>query len=566
MKNKVVRNIVIVLSIVLSIVAVGFLSYRLGQRNSTIYLLGSKRINGLDKLKATLQLIEENYVDSVGSDSLVQNLIPMLMSNLDPHSSYLTAEERRKEREQMEGFFYGIGITFNTIKDTLIVIHTVPDGPSDVAGIKAGDRITHVDGQSIEGNKISNDSIMSLLRGANHSIVQLNVRNPKTGRTNEVQVKRGVVNIHQVTASFLTPDSLGVIRLNTFTNNTHKDFMQAFAKLQRAGMKGLVIDLRDNPGGSLQSALLIANELLPNGELIIYTEGRHSPREEFRSDGRGNLVNYPTYILVNENSASASEVLSGAVQDNDAGIVIGRRTFGKGLVQKVFEYYDKSSVHLTISRYYTPSGRSIQREYKLGNNRKYTQDWLDRRNNGEMFHKDSINLDKSLLFSTRGGRPVYGGGGITPDIFVPSDTIGFNSYALEIINKGVLTEFAFLYADRHSELLHKLGTADKCYTFLKNQGLVWQMANEATKKGIRMKNYLAYKAEGMLESFLIPMIIDFIYGKDESARISALYDPMIQTANKLFRDRITSPFEIPEDKKALPDSVLMGAASTVEEE
>lgn len=557
MKNKVVRNILIAILIVFTVISIGLFGYRLGQKNSTVYLLGSKNLSGLDKLRATLQLIEENYVDSVSTDSLVQNLIPMLMSNLDPHSSYLTAKEREKEREQMEGFFYGIGVTFNTLKDTLVVISTVPNGPSDVAGIHAGDRITHVDGRSIEGNTISADTIKSLLKGANHSLVKLKVRDPKNGKIEDVQVKRGTVNINQVSASYLTEDSLGVIQLNTFSNNSHKDFMQSFARLQQNGMKGLVIDLRDNPGGSMQTALLIANELLPKNELIIYTEGRHSPREEFRSDGRGNLVNFPTYVLVNENSASASEILSGAVQDNDAGIVIGRRTFGKGLVQKVFEYNDHSSVHLTISRYYTPSGRSIQREYKLGNNRKYAQDWMARLNNGELFHKDSISLDKSLLFTTRGGRPVYGGGGITPDIFVPRDTTGFNSYVIEVFEKGIMQEFTFLYADRHRELLTKLGSADKAYAFLKNQGMVWQMANFGTQKGVRIKNYLVFKSEKMLEGFVIPMVIDYIYGKDESARIAALYDPMMQTANKLFKSGVKSPFEILEERKALPDSVLL---------
>lgn len=557
MKNKVIRNILIVFLIVFTVISIGLFGYRLGQKNSTVYLLGSKNLSGLDKLRATLQLIEENYVDSVNTDSLVQNLIPMLMSNLDPHSSYLTAQEREKEREQMEGYFYGIGVTFNTLKDTLVVISTVPDGPSDVAGIHAGDRITHVDGRSIEGNKISADSIRTMLKGENHSLVKLTVRSPKTGKVEDIQVKRGVVNVNQVAASYMTPDSLGVIQLSTFSNNTHKDFMQAFAKLQQSGMKGLVIDLRDNPGGAMQSALLIANELLPRNELIIYTEGRHSPREEFRSDGRGNLVNFPSYILVNENSASASEILSGAVQDNDAGIVIGRRTFGKGLVQKVFEYYDHSSVHLTISRYYTPSGRSIQREYKMGDNRGYARDWMQRLNNGELFHKDSITLDKSMLYSTKGGRPVYGGGGVTPDIFVPRDTTGYNSYVMEVFEKGIIQEFSFLYADKHRELLTKLGSADKAYKFLKNQGMVWQMANYGTKKGVRIKNYLVFKAEKMLESFVIPMVIDYIYGKDESARIAAINDPMVETANKLFRDGVKTPFGIPEEKKALPDSVLL---------
>ena len=354
MTKETVRNVLATLLVILATLLLAGGGYYLGR-----YRAGLGKNSALSKLQASLDLINTQYVDEVSSDSLVETLIPSLMSHLDPHSSYLTAEQRKKEREELEGYFYGIGVVFNSLKDTAIVIRTIPNGPSDLVGVRAGDRIVSVDGRSIEG-EIPTDTIMSLLKGANESMVTLTLRDPSTNDLRTVKVKRGPVSTSKVGAKYMLSDSLGVIRLDGFSLSTYNDFMQAFAQLQQSGMKGLVLDLRDNPGGILESALRMVNEMLPKDKPVIYIEGAHYPREQYLSSGDGSLVGYPLYILINESSASAAEIVSGAMQDNDAAIVIGRRSFGKGLVQKVFEYPDGSSVHLTIARYYTPSGRCIR--------------------------------------------------------------------------------------------------------------------------------------------------------------------------------------------------------------
>lgn len=543
-------------SVVVALLLVGVLSFYAGQRSRFAYLIKNERISAMEKMEATLYLIQKYYVDSVNPDKLVEDLIPVLMNQLDPHSSFLTAEQRQQELENIDGYFYGIGVTFNYLKDTVVVLDVVPNGPSDIAGILPGERITHVDGQSIEHLDVSADSIRSKLKGPNHSVVRLQVRNPESGEIRDVAVTRGVVNMNAVDASYMINDSLGVIKIASFVSNTYNDFMAAFAKLEQQGMKGLVIDLRDNPGGVMQAALLLSNEVLPAGRLIMYMQGNSVPREDFRSDGTGSLQNIPIYVLINEISASASEILSGAIQDNDAGILIGRRTFGKGLVQKPFEYYDGSSIHLTIARYYTPSGRCIQRQYKLGQEEEYSMDWLERLQSGELFHQDSIHVNEELLFHTVSGRPVYGAGGITPDIFIPRDTIGYNSYTSQIFTKGVIPAFAFRYADQYRGALKSLGDAQTCYTFLTRQGLVWQMANFANQEyGIRVRNFLIYQAEEKLEDLLISVILNYTYGRDASEKAGNIHDPMMQCAVKLFDSGVYTPMQVPQEDLMLPDTL-----------
>lgn len=522
-----------------------------------------RSVTPFDKLKATIQMIEENYVDSVEADKLVLDLIPLLMQQLDPHSNFLTAEQNRAENEKQEGFFYGIGVTFNMIKDTAIIVSVTPNGPSDLAGLKAGDRIVSVDKLSITGQTIMADSVRSLLRGERGSMVHLGIRSRNTSAEREVAVKRGVVNFPQIEATFMVNDTLGYIRIPSFTMNTYNEFMQSIAELESQGMKGLVLDLRDNPGGLLQPALLISNEVLPAQSLIIYTEGAHHPRRDVLSDGTGRLQNLPIYVLINEMSASSSEIVTGSLQDNDAAIIIGRRSFGKGLVQKPFEYYDGSSVLLTIARYHTASGRSLQRNYKMGDDTAYFNDWVERYSRGEMFHADSIKLNPELLYKTKGNRPVYGGGGITPDIFIPRDTNGITSYYVEVLNKGLVHEFAFEYADKYREILKKLGSAKKCYQFLNHQGLVWQLAEFANQKGVRPKNYLISLSQEQLNKVLYPLVIDYIYGADSAWMVRGYTDPMLLKAAKLFGEDITNPKLIPQEKLLLPDSLLVQLPDTI---
>lgn len=552
MGKKVVHGILVAILFILALVGGYFFGQRQSLKNPLL-----RSVTPMDKLKATLQMIEENYVDSVNGDDLVAQLIPTLISQLDPHSTYLTAEERAAEQENLDGFFYGVGITFNTILDTAVVIQTVPNGPSDIAGLKAGDRIVTIDGKNATGNSLSPDSIRTLLKGKKGSIVTLGIRPYNTTEISEVQVKRGVVNTSNVDATFMVNDSLGFVRLKGFSVTTYDDFMQSVAQLRNNGAKGLIIDLRDNPGGLVQPALLIANEMLSRGSLIIYTEGAHKKRSDVFSDGTGTLIGFPIYVLINELSASSSEIVSGALQDNDVAVLIGRRSFGKGLMQKPFEYYDGSSVHLTIARYHTASGRSIQRDYKLGGDEAYANDWIDRVMGGEMFSADSVKLNPKLLYKTKEGRTVHGGGGIMPDIFVPRDTLGMTSYYVEVLNKGLVHEFAFTYADKYRNLLMRIGGIQEVYRFLDNQGLVWQLANFAQKRGVVPRNYLIAQSQKQLNNILFPLVVDYLYGNDSSWKIRSLDDPMIRKAEELFANGVHSPLSIPKEAKAIPDSLLV---------
>lgn len=552
MGKKVLQGIFVALLFILALIGGYFFGQRQSLKNPLL-----RSVTPMDKLKATLQMIDENYVDSVNVDELIAQLIPTLISQLDPHSTYLTAEERAKEQESLDGFFYGVGISFNTILDTAVVIQTVPNGPSDIAGIKAGDRIVTIDGLDTTGEVFTPDSIRSLLKGKKGSIVTLGIRPYNTSEISEVQVKRGVVNTSNVDATFMVNDSLGFVRLNGFSSSTHDDFMQSVAKLRKSGAKGLVLDLRDNPGGLVQSALLIANEMLPKGSLIIYSEGAHKKRSDVFSDGTGTLIGFPVYVLLNELSASSSEIVSGALQDNDVAVLIGRRSFGKGLMQQPFEYYDGSSVHLTIARYHTASGRSIQRNYKMGGDEAYTHDWIDRVMGGEMFSADSVKLNPNLLYKTKGGRTVHGGGGIMPDVFVPRDTVGMTSYYAEVVNKGLVHEFTFVYADKYRDLLMRIGSIDEVYKFLDNQGLVWQLANYAQKKGVVPRNYLIAQSQRQLNNMLFSLVVDYLYGKDDSWKIRSLDDPMIKKAEELFSQGVSSPLSIPKQIKSVPDSLLI---------
>lgn len=536
---------------------IGIAGYFVGQKNRTIYLIGNKNMSALDKLEATLDLVEKYYVDSVDPEYLVQGMIPTLMSQLDPHSSYLTAGERKAEAESMEGAFYGIGVSFNYLVDTIVILDVVPTGPSDVAGIRAGERIVKVDGVSYEGLKITADSIRSKLKGADGSFVKLTLRDPEKGTVRDVKVKRGAVSVSTVDASYMRSDSLGVIKLGSFGANTYTDFMTAYARLRQKGAKGIVLDLRGNPGGVLEAALRMSNEMLPDQSLIMYMEGKGVPREDFKSDGTGSLIGLPLYVLIDELSASASEIVSGALQDNDAAIIIGRRSFGKGLVQKLFEYKDGSSIHLTIARYYTPSGRSIQRNYTLGDEAAYNQDWVNRIAGGELFNKDSIHFDPSLLYHTAGNRPVYGGGGIMPDIFIPQDTVGLNSYTNQVFSAGVIPEFAFKYADKYRGLLKRLKSTEDAVTFLKRQNLVWKMAEYANDKhGIRVRSFFVNQAKSQLERIIISSVLSYTFGRDASEEYLERKDPVMLAVDDLFERGIYLPMDIPNDKVLLKDEIV----------
>lgn len=414
---------------------------------------------GMDnKLLQTCALIERQFVDSISMDSLSELVIPLMMERLDPHSVYIPAQEMQQMNEPLEGEFDGIGVVFNAATDTVVVLNVVPNGPSAKAGIIPGDRIIEVDDTPIAGVRMSQIDIMKRLRGPRGSEVKLSLQRRGIDDLVDVVVVRDAIPIHSIESAFMVNDNTGFIRLSQFARTSHAEIMEAIAELRAEGMSRLVFDLRGNSGGFLDQAILIANEFLPAGKLIVYTEDRTGRQLKQYSDGSGVATDIALVVLIDEDSASSSEILAGAVQDNDRGTIIGRRSFGKGLVQNQIPYSDGSALRLTVARYYTPTGRSIQRPYKNGQEFDYNLDILRRYQNNEFFSADSIHFADSLKFTTPRGRVVYGGGGIMPDVFVPMDTTHISQYYIEVSGRNILYRYTMEYADRHREALNKVET------------------------------------------------------------------------------------------------------------
>ena len=434
------------LLLALALVAGLFIGHDMGTSSKgplTVFRL--RQPSAADKVGQVLDLIDRQYVDTVEKNALVEEVLQDILQRLDPHSYYISATELRAAQEPLEGHFDGIGVEFAIQRDTVVVVAAVEGGPSEALGIRAGDRILKAGDKSLTGPDLNNQVVMETLRGPKGSEVTVSIL--RGGRqTFDVTIKRGKIPIHSVAASILSPDGTGYIKLVRFAKNTHEDFLKAARDLGAQGMQRLVLDLRGNGGGYLNAAIDLADEFLPEGRVIVYTQGRSSPRRDIASTRRGDLEDIPLAVLIDEASASASEIIAGAIQDNDRGLVVGRRSFGKGLVQEHVDLPDRSAVRITTARYYTPSGRSIQRPY--GNGIDYSADYDRRHEHGEMFSEDSIRLDPEQRFTTLSGRIVYGGGGIMPDIFVPADTSESSYYLSELFFSGTLNRFALDVADR----------------------------------------------------------------------------------------------------------------------
>lgn len=413
---------------------------------------------GADKISYTLSLIDQAYVDSVGIDSIIEQILPEVVGRLDPHSVYIPAKEMARTNEPLEGQFDGIGVVFNMATDTVLVLNVIPGGPSDKAGIRAGDRIVQVGDSVVAGRQIPSSEIMKMLRGPRGTDVMLSVQRQGIEPLIPVTVTRGVVPIHSIDAAFLLRDGTAYVKLSAFSRTSHEELMQALGRLRAEGMQALVFDLRGNTGGFLDQAILIANEFLPAGKLIVYTEDRNKEQMREYSDGSGTYAALPLALLIDENSASSSEILAGAMQDNDRAVVIGRRSFGKGLVQRQFPYRDGSALRLTVARYFTPTGRSIQKPYVNGDGLHYEEDIYNRYLHDEFFSADSIRFADSLRYTTPGGRTVYGGGGIMPDVFIPLDTTDMSRYFLEVSGRNILYRYTIEYADRHRAALDTIGS------------------------------------------------------------------------------------------------------------
>lgn len=502
--------------------------------------LSGNRLNIINssgnKLNSLLQIISDQYVDTVNMEDLVEGAMPQILSELDPHSVYISAKDVQIANDDLKGSFSGVGIEFTIREDTIHVQNVIANGPSERAGVLAGDKIVSIDDQPFVGKIVTNEEAMHRLKGPKDTKVKLGIVRYGEKKVQHFTVTRGEIPIKSVNAVYMLDEQTGYIRIKNFGENTYAELLIALAKLSEEHFSNLVIDLRGNTGGYLASAVKIANEFLPKNSLIVYTEGRKSPRQEYHSDGRGSYQQIPLVILIDEGSASASEILAGAIQDNDRGTVIGRRSFGKGLVQQPLTFADGSMIRLTVARYYSPSGRCIQKPYTSGDNKDYESDLMTRYQHGEFFSQDSIKHNGPAYHTLRENRTVYGGGGITPDIFVPEDTIGITSYYKEAAMTGLILQFAYNYTDNNRSKLNAYSDMPALAAYLQKQNTVELFASYAEKNGLKRRNLMIQKSHKLLERYINSRIIYNMMSEQAWTEYINADDPTIATTLKLFQD------------------------------
>ena len=503
--------------------------------------------SGSNKLNNLLHIIDAQYVDTVDVNDLVEKAMPQILSELDPHSVYIAAKDVQIANDDLRGSFSGVGIEFTIRQDTLHVQQVINNGPAERAGVIAGDKIVKVDDKPFTGKTLTNEVAMHTLKGPKDTKVKLGIMRYGEKKIRNITVTRGEIPTKSVTAVYMLDDKTGYIRIKNFGENTYPELLIALAKLSQERVENLTIDLRGNTEGYLQSAVQIANEFLPKNKLIVYTEGRKSPRQEYRSDGRGSYQQIPLVVLIDEGSASASEILAGAIQDNDRGTIIGRRSFGKGLVQQPISFNDQSMIRLTIARYYSPSGRCIQKPYVAGDNKDYEEDLLTRYQHGEFFSQDSIKHE-GKEYHTAIGRPVYGGGGITPDIFIAEDTTDVTSYYKQASLSGLIIQYAFTYVDENRKKLNEYNTMEELANYLKKQNLVDKFATYAEKNGLKRRNLMIQRSHKLLERFILSRIIYNMQNEQAWMEYLNSDDPAILETLKLFREGKAFP-QAPEKKE-----------------
>ncbi|MBR7053651.1 MAG: S41 family peptidase [Prevotella sp.] len=530
--------------VVLGILIGTFYSNHFSGNRLSIINSGSNRLNDL------LHLIDDQYVDSVNMNELVENAIPEILAELDPHSVYISAKDVQSANDELQGSFSGVGIEFVIRKDTIHVQNVIPGGPAESAGLIAGDKIVSVDDKPFVGKEVTNEEAMRRLKGPRGTKVRIGVVRHRQNKVKQFTVTRDNITTKSISCAYMLDSRTGYIRIKNFGENTYGEMIDALTELSQQDFENLVIDLRDNAGGYMSSAIQIADEFLPKNSRIVYTEGRKQPRQDFMSTGHGSFQNVPLVVLINEGSASASEILAGAIQDNDRGTVIGRRSFGKGLVQQQIGLRDGSMIRLTIARYYSPSGRCIQKHYNTGNDKEYEEDLLTRYNRGEYFSMDSIKHE-GPEYHTRLGRTVYGGGGITPDIFVPEDTTGITSYYKEAAMSGLILQFAFDYTDEHRDELKAKRSTGELLSYLKRQGLLEKFAIYAEKNGLQRRNLMLQKSQRLFEKYIYSRIIYNML--DECSWMEYLNedDPAIRTAKEVFRKGAAFPQKEESQKVAI---------------
>lgn len=495
---------------------------------------GSNRLNNL------LHIVDDQYVDHVNIDSLVDKAIPQILADLDPHSVYINAKNVQAANDELKGSFSGVGIEFTIRQDTIRVQNVIKNGPAERAGILAGDKIVRIDGKPFVGKEVTNEEAMRKLKGPKDTKVKVGVIRYGQKGVKEMTVTRGDIPQRSISATYMLDENTGYIRIKSFGETTYPDLLISLAKLSQENFSNLVIDLRDNTGGYLQSAVQMANEFLPKNKLIVYTEGRKSPRQEYRSDGHGSYQNIPIIVLINEGSASASEIFAGAIQDNDRGTIIGRRSFGKGLVQQQLAFTDGSLIRLTIARYYTPSGRCIQKPYTPGKDGSYEQDLLERYQHGEFFSQDSIK-HTGPVYHTSIGREVYGGGGITPDIFIAEDTLNMTSYFKQAMMSGLILQFAFTYTDNNRIKLNNFQEMMELSNYLVKQNMVEQFATYADKNGLKRRNLMIQKSHKLLERYINSRVIYNMQDEESWNKYINLDDPAISKALEVFKKNESVP-------------------------
>lgn len=526
--------IIMAVCVVIGIMIGSFFSNHFSGNRLNIINSGSNRLNNL------LHIIDDQYVDAVNIDSLVDKAIPLILSELDPHSVYIGAKDVAAATDDLKGSFCGVGIEFVIRDDTIHVQNVIQNGPAEKAGLLAGDKIVAVDGKPFVGKIVTNEEAMHRLKGQKDTKVKIGVVRYGSKKVQTFTVTRGEIPTKSITATYMLDDKTGYIRIKNFGENTYPEMLIALAKLSQEGFKNLCIDLRDNSGGYLTAAINMANEFLPDKKLIVYTQGRKSPRQDFRSDGKGSYQHVPLVVLINEGSASAAEIFAGAMQDNDRATIIGRRSFGKGLVQQQIEFPDHSMIRLTIARYYTPSGRCIQKPYTLGDDKDYEQDLLNRYEHGEFFSQDSIK-HTGPAYHTGLGRTVYGGGGITPDIFVPEDTLGMTSYFKQASMSGLILQFAFSYTDDNRPKLNNFKEMMELADYLDKQNMVDKFATYADKHGLQRRNLLIRKSHKLLERYINSRVIYNMLNDQAWNQYINQDDPVINKTMEVFQKNEAFP-------------------------
>ena len=531
--------IVIAISVIIGMLIGTFFANRFAGNRLNIINTSSNKINDL------LHYIDDQYVDTVDIANIVEQAMPRILAELDPHSSYISADNAQTANDDLKGSFSGIGVQFTIKNDTVYVTNIINGGPAEKVGMMAGDRIIQVDDSPYVGKIVTNEETLHRLKGEKGSKVKLGVMRLGSDKPLSFSVVRGDIPVKSIDATYMINKELGYIRINKFGETTYPELLIALAQLEQEHFKGLIVDLRNNNGGYLRSAIQTVNEFLPDDQLIVYTEGRKMKREDFKSDGRGAYQNLPLIVLTDEGTASAAEIFAGAIQDNDRGVIVGRRSFGKGLVQQPIPFSDGSLIHLTVARYYTPSGRCIQKPYGNGDDKDYEYDILYRYQHGEFFNADSIQ-HTGATYKTSIGREVYGGGGITPDYFVAEDTTEFTSYYQEVATKGHISQFCFEYTDKNRSKFDGMKTTDEVLKQLKRDRITQQFINYCDNKGVKRRNNMILRSQRLIERVLHSSVIYNLLGMEEYLQYINEDDVTIKKAIELFEKALTRP-TLPED-------------------